>query len=204
MNRELLEKEFEPDQIKTRKGSYGKTLEYVETAAVIKRLNDATDGDWSFEIVEHLIKDDEVMVLGKLSVDGVIKMQWGTKKIAKDRKTGEIICLGDDLKSAASDCLKKTASLFGCGLHLYTEDTLEPAQPVINKSDEKITKEQLSQIKKLRADLGWQPDNVQDQAKKMFQTEVTELNPTMATAFIAFLKSKADEKKEASTDEPPF
>jgi len=210
MNRELLEKEFEPSQIKTRKGSYGKTLDYVETAAVIKRLNDATDGDWSFEIVEHLIKDDEVMVLGKLSVDGVVKMQWGTKKIAKDRKTGSVICLGDDLKSAASDSLKKTASLLGVGLHLYTDDALEPAQPVTNKSDEKIRKEQLAQIKKLRTELNWKPNDVQGQAQKMFQTEVTELNPTMADAFIAFLKAQVDaqseniEAEKPSSDEPPF
>jgi hypothetical protein len=32
MNRELLEKEFDPEQIKTRKGNYGKDIDYVETA----------------------------------------------------------------------------------------------------------------------------------------------------------------------------
>lgn len=197
MNRELLEKEFESSQIKTRKGHYGKKIDYVETAAVIKRLNDATDGDWSFEVVEHILKDDEVMVLGKLSCDGVVKMQWGSKKITKERNSGEIICLGDDLKAAASDSLKKTSSLLGCGLHLYTDDDLIPQEPVTNKSNEKITKEQLAQIKELRTALGWMADKVQKQAKKMFQTEVTELNPTMANALIAFLKKQKN-------DEMPF
>jgi hypothetical protein len=75
MNRELLEQEFEPSQIKIRKGNYGKDIDYVETAAVIKRLNEAIDGDWSFEVVEHIIQEDDVAVLGKLSTTGVIKMQ---------------------------------------------------------------------------------------------------------------------------------
>jgi len=210
MNRELLEQEFDSSQIKTRKGNYGKKIDYIETAAVIKRLNDAIDGEWSFEIVEHIIQDDDVAVLGKLSTNGVMKMQWGSRKIGRNSRTGAIICLGDDLKSAASDSLKKTASLLGCGLHLYTEDDLTPEEPVTNKSDEKITKEQLAQIKKLRTELSWEPDDVQEQAQKMFKTEVTELNPTMADAFIAFLKAQVDarsKKKEAqkpSSDEPPF
>ena len=46
MNRELLEKPFGPEQIKTREGSFGKTLEYVEAHTVIQRLNDAFDGEW--------------------------------------------------------------------------------------------------------------------------------------------------------------
>jgi len=214
MNRELLEQEFEPEQIKSRKGNYGKTIDYVETAAVIQRLNDAIDGDWSFDIVEHVIQDDDVAVLGKLSTNGVTKMQWGSRKIGKNRKTGEIICLGDDLKAAASDSLKKTASLLGCGLYLYTEDDLMPQQPVTNKSDEKISQEQLAEVKKLRTSLTWKPDKVQEFAKQMFQSEVTEINPTMANAFIAFLKiqqgleadkQKEEEKQEVpATDEPPF
>lgn len=210
MNRELLEQEFDKSQIKTRKGNYGKDLDYVETAAVIQRLNDALDADWSFEIVEHIIKDDDVTVLGKLSTNGVTKMQWGSRKIVKNRKTGEIINIGDDLKAATSDSLKKTASLLGCGLHLYTDDDLMPAQPVTNKSDEKISKEQLVQINELRTDLGWEPEKVKEQAKKMFQIEPRELNPTMATAFIAFLKAlkeAQEEKKEEekpSDDEVPF
>jgi hypothetical protein len=213
LNRELLEKEFEKDQIKTRRGNYGKDIDYVETAAVIQRLNNAIDGDWSFEVVEHIIQDNDIAVLGKLSTNGVVKMQWGSRKIKKNSKTGEIICLGDDLKSAASDSLKKAASLLGCGLHLYTDDELEPLVPVTNKSEEKITQEQLAQIKKLRTDLGWNADKVVEQAQKLFQTDVLELNPTMAQTFIAFLQTqlnskqlKQEEKQKASAppEEPPF
>ncbi|MFZ0450864.1 MAG: Rad52/Rad22 family DNA repair protein [Desulfatiglandaceae bacterium] len=67
MNRELLEKPFEPGQIKQRVGTLGNTLDYIEGHAVIKRLNDAFDGKWSFEILRHEILEekDEVVVLGK-------------------------------------------------------------------------------------------------------------------------------------------
>ena len=48
MNRELLEKPFEKEQIKQRKGNFGDMIDYVETHAVITRLNDAFDGQWCF------------------------------------------------------------------------------------------------------------------------------------------------------------
>ena len=59
MNRELLEKPFNPDQIKQREGNFGKMLDYVEAHTVIQRLNDAFDSRWSFEIVEQKIDDKE-------------------------------------------------------------------------------------------------------------------------------------------------
>ncbi|MBW2026740.1 MAG: hypothetical protein JRI90_15470 [Deltaproteobacteria bacterium] len=64
MNRELLEKPFEPSQIKQRIGTYGNVLDYVEGHTVIQRLNDAFDGKWSFEIVRCKIleKEDAVLV----------------------------------------------------------------------------------------------------------------------------------------------
>ena len=53
MNRELLEKPFDKEQIKQRKGNFGDMIDYVETHAVIQRLNDAFDGQWSFEILSQ-------------------------------------------------------------------------------------------------------------------------------------------------------
>ena len=63
MNREILEKEFEPSQIKRRRGPDGVDLDYVEAADVIRRLNSAFDGQWSFEIVEYQQLFDEVIVV---------------------------------------------------------------------------------------------------------------------------------------------
>ena len=65
MNRELLEKAFEPNQIKQREGNFGRTLDYIEGHSVIQRLNDAFEAAWSFEILEHKILEntDEVLSL---------------------------------------------------------------------------------------------------------------------------------------------
>jgi len=41
MNRELLEKPFDPDQIKQREGDFGKMPDYVEGHSIVQRLNDA-------------------------------------------------------------------------------------------------------------------------------------------------------------------
>src|SRR5205814_725404 len=73
MNRALLEKPFAPAQIRQRKGRNG-VLDYVEGYNVIARLNEALDGAWSFEITHHEVREDEVVVLGKLSAEGITKM----------------------------------------------------------------------------------------------------------------------------------
>ena len=53
----------------TRKMSEGSPCvsrrDYVEGHSVIQRLNEALEGAWSFEIVQHEVREDEVLVLGQ-------------------------------------------------------------------------------------------------------------------------------------------
>ena len=121
MNRQLLEQPFEPSQIKQREGNFGKMLDYIEGHAVIQRLNDAFESQWSFSIIRHeILKDtDEVIVLGELKAGEIVKTQFGSSQITRARETKQIISLADDLKAAATDALKKAATLLGVGLHLY-------------------------------------------------------------------------------------
>jgi Rad52/22 family double-strand break repair protein len=130
MNRELLEHPFDPAQIKQRKGRNG-VLDYVEGHTVVARLNAALDGAWSFEVVAHEVRDHEVLVLGKLTAAGIVKMQFGASQVTRDRETKALISLGDDLKAAATDALKKCATFLGVGLHLYADRPRrpEPARP---------------------------------------------------------------------------
>lgn len=112
MDRRLLCAPFPPELIRSRPGSHGKTLTYVPTGAVIERLNAACES-WSFTVVEHQeFEGTEVVVLGRLEVEGVIKCAFGGSAVTKDRE-GNIVSIGDDLKAAASDSLKKAASLLG-------------------------------------------------------------------------------------------
>jgi len=153
MNREILCKPFPPELIRQRPGRDGKTLSYVETHAVIARLNEGCD-QWSFEIVEHSVHDDEVVVLGKLTADGVTKMAFGGSTITID-KQGRVVSLADDLKAGASDSLKKCATLIGVGLELYGAPPPRPSGPVRSDPNpggngqdhgERITSRQLAAV----------------------------------------------------------
>ena len=123
MNRALLEKPFGPAQIRQRKGRNG-VLDYVEGHSVIARLNEALDGAWSFEVTHHEVREDEVVVLGKLSAEGIAKMQFGVSQLTREKGGGALVSLGDDLKAAATDALKKCATFLGVGLHLYADKPL--------------------------------------------------------------------------------
>jgi hypothetical protein len=57
-----------------------------------------------------------------LTAENVIKTQFGSSQITRAKETGEIISLADDLKAAATDSLKKCATMLGVGLHLYNGD----------------------------------------------------------------------------------
>jgi hypothetical protein len=131
MNHELLEKPFNPEQIKQREGNFGKMLDYIEGHAVVQRLNDAFDSSWSFEIIKHeiLTDTDEVLVLRKLIAGDIVKTQFGSSRITRARESGEMISLADDLKAAATDALKKAATLLGVGLHLYAGGKLANPNP---------------------------------------------------------------------------
>jgi len=132
MNRQLLEQPFPKELLKTRKGTFGKSFTYVEGAEYIRKLNEAFEGDWSFEVVEHQILDTEVIVLGKLTAEGVSKMDFGVSTITVARGTGEVVSLGQDIKSATTDCVKRCSRQFGLGLSLYSE---EPTSETNRRSD---------------------------------------------------------------------
>lgn len=129
MNLELIKRPFSSDQIKQRKTSLGYTVDYLETHTIIARLNEAFIGEWSFRVIEHQLLEDVVVVLGELAVEGVTKQQFGTCELSQESEEGIVFSIGDALKAAASDALKKSATLFGIGLQLYGSSTETSAVP---------------------------------------------------------------------------
>jgi hypothetical protein len=120
-----------PDHvIRHRLGPGGKVLSYVEHGWVTATLNEAFGWAWSWEILEwRLVPDDdplEVFVLGKLTVHAserdLVKTQFGSSDVKRSKSTGLPLSIGDDLKGASSDALKKAASLLGLALDLYRSD----------------------------------------------------------------------------------
>jgi hypothetical protein len=161
MKKDILTRPFPPELVRQRQGQGGKTLSYVETHAVIARLNEGCDA-WSFELVDHQVLEDEVVVVAKLTADGVVKMAFGGSTITKDRD-GKPVSVADDLKAAGSDALKKAASLLGVGLELYgggggpTEPRPREERPRVTLSpDDRLTGKQFAAIQGYarRHDLG--------------------------------------------------
>jgi hypothetical protein len=151
INLELLEKPFPEEEVKQRNTDYGKILDYLEAPSVIKRLNQAFTGEWSFQITDHKILDQEVVVLGSLRCGYITKQQFGTSKIHRNGKPEEH-SLGDDLKAAASDALKKCATMFGVGLYLYNNGNGGKLQN-LNQAEEETKSETIQNPQKAEDDL---------------------------------------------------
>jgi hypothetical protein len=173
VKKDVLCRPFPPELIKQRQGQGGKTLSYVETHAVIARLNEGCEA-WSFEIVEHQILEEEVVVVAKLTADGVTKMAFGGSAITRDRE-GHPVSIADDAKAAGSDALKKAASLLGVALELYggsapaiapvsTPHAPRPAQPA-----DRLTGRQYSALQSITRRHNIASDDLTSMLEERFQ-----------------------------------
>jgi hypothetical protein len=212
MNRKLLEEPFPDEIIRTRPGRFGEEICYVEAAHFIQRLNDAFDGRWSFEIQDQKILENEVLVLGKLSTDNIMKMAFGGSEITRARNTGEILSIADDIKAAATDSLKKACSLLGMGLYLYadngnakdvSDDAVNPAEqgaiPAENGNGNgdteescgngnSITRKQLDFMQIIAREKGLSKKSLTDMSVKQFKKQPEKLSKTEASRLIEYLR----------------
>ena len=110
---------------KTRPAKGGGTWTYVSGSYMKKQLNMLFGWNWDFEIISEqiLIDAGEVVVKGKLTCrsngNTIVKMQYGNKDIMFKRGTKEPLSIGNDLKSAATDALKKCAAELGIAQDVY-------------------------------------------------------------------------------------
>jgi hypothetical protein len=125
--RAVLSQRTPADVVKSRRGRGGTKLSYVSHDYVTRTLNQAFNWAWSFEVIEEKIfpaldAPEEIIVKGRLVVHApggdITKEQFGGASVKRTRQ-GDIISLADDFKAAASDALKKCASLLGVALDLY-------------------------------------------------------------------------------------
>lgn len=125
--------------VKKRPAKGGGTWDYVTGGYVRKCLNLMFGWDWSFEIIEQLVMHGEAIVKGKLTCNSngktIVKMQFGNKDIAYKKepdKDGNRIPLsiGNDLKAAATDCLKKCAAEIGIAADIYNKEDFTPIEVV--------------------------------------------------------------------------
>tara|TARA_R110001632_G_scaffold192223_1_gene313031 strand:- start:151 stop:804 length:654 start_codon:yes stop_codon:yes gene_type:complete len=138
--------------IKKRPAKGGGTWDYVTGGYVRKCLNLMFGWDWSFDILDEKVLFGEVVVKGRLTCniekDGRIrtinKVQFGNKDIMYKRQPdadGKKVALsiGNDMKAAATDCLKKCASELGIAQDIYNKEDFRP----VKVTDDQEIKEQL-------------------------------------------------------------
>ena len=110
---------------KTRPAKGGGTWTYVSGSYMKKQLNMLFGWNWDFEIVNEqiLLEAGEVVVKGKLTCRSngvtIVKMQYGNKDIMFKKGTTTPLSIGNDMKAAATDALKKCAAELGIAQDVY-------------------------------------------------------------------------------------
>lgn len=112
------------DKIKQRPGNAGRTFKYIEIGYVVKQLDRAFGRLWDWEIIDQNVGTSQLWVKGRLTVHlapnfDLKKETFGSSDIKKFSQTGLVIDIGNDLKSASSDALKKAASMLGIASDVY-------------------------------------------------------------------------------------
>src|SRR5215831_14940636 len=124
----VLSQQTPEKEIRTRTGRGGKAMKYTDGAYVIRTLNEAFGWDWDFEcdneeIIMRAGQPFEVKCRGRLTVRHggrvITKTQYGCQPIEGGDKAPS---MGDCYKGAATDALKKCASMLGIALDLYDSD----------------------------------------------------------------------------------
>ena len=132
---------------------------YVTGVYVKKVLNLCFGWDWSFEIVEHKfdLNIKQAYVLGKLTVHSqgrdIVKMQFGRVDIkfktawenGKKIQTDQPLDIGNVLKAASTDALKKCASELGIASDVYAPNEFE----AIRVAEKMETTDMVEEIEKL-------------------------------------------------------
>lgn len=146
--------------VKQRKVRGGGMANYVEVGYVVARLNEIFGAaNWNFQVLRENILEKAVAVYGELMIKdhkrgfSITKGQYGNKERYAE------IPIGDTLKAAGSDALKKCASLFGIALDVYWPE-LDRAGKEVKEGEagKKMTKkEAFDKTKQMIAEQGsWQ------------------------------------------------
>lgn len=150
----LILKRTPPQYIKKRPAKGGGTWDYVTGGYVRKVLNLMFGWDWDFEILDHTIIGGEAVVKGRLTcrTNGkqIVKTQFGNKDIIYKKQTQEEITkgldkiplsIGNDLKAAATDALKKCAAEIGIAADIYNKEDFNEVIVDVDNSLETTLKE---------------------------------------------------------------
>lgn len=165
---------------------------YLTGEQVVSRLNEVLGFDhWSFRILEHGFDEgaDELWALGELTVwtesASIARQQFGSQKPNRYKADSKIIDLGFDMKGAATDALKKCASLIGVGLYLLEKDGGTATKPAPAKAPEKRG------FYQVLADMGYSREVVDARSQKEFgNREPKQLNADEKKRLVTMLEEQ--------------
>jgi len=156
---QILFKKTPEKHVYQRPAKGGGKWDYVTGTYVRKVLNLMFNFNWDFEVVEHKfdLQLKQAFVLGKLTVrtndKTIIKMQFGTKDIMFKRQVDPDtnmkmpLDLGNDLKAATTNALKKCASELGIASDVYAPNEFKEIKIAIPIEAETVEdKEKLIQV----------------------------------------------------------
>ena len=216
----IIQTNTNPDWIKSRKS--GKMdLQYVSGDTVTRLLNKAFRYKWSFYVLETRVVESQdkinkwkpevapepqlpvVQVHGRLVVPGWgVREQWGAQPLSGGSDVQE-----HAFKSAATDAMKKCASMFGIALDLYgtdgmdglavtAKDYLTDDEVVIKNYKEHLRKQREEQLKATQPSVPHSNEPVSQQIQPQTAQEMTpkerEVVPTesvQATPIVPPVKS---------------
>jgi hypothetical protein len=181
--RAALARPFAAEQVRWRRGSHGKEVAYVTAQAVIGRLNEALAA-WDFTIERYEVGAEEVVVLGRLVADGVTKMAFGGATRTRTA-AGALGPLADDLKAAASDALKKAASLLGVGLEFYGGQAVPAQGPSGPHTELSLSERQAAAVRALFGRRNVSPERAAEILRRRFgKARIEELTAKEASALL--------------------
>jgi len=163
------------------------TIDPEQDNCLLTQLDQATDSKWSFSVEDHLVIDGQVIVLGKLSLDGIFRVAFGGCTNEGPEP------LHEKLQAASMDSLVRCSALMG-----IVQDKQEPVQAQTsdkgngNGTQEKtrITRKQLDYLYMLGRDLGMSRAQLADRCLQAYGKKPEYLDRPEASALIETMKQE--------------
>jgi len=141
MREDILKQLYETFHLREREGQGGMKFKYVPNEDVINRMNKIFMGDWSTEVKDKDIVDDQVILEVAVSItdpeSGKIHTHsgFGSQQIMRYNKgpnQGKIIDIGNAYKGALSKAIVNACTRWGVGLfkerNAYELDNITPVE----------------------------------------------------------------------------
>jgi hypothetical protein len=141
MKEDILKQLYETFQLREREGQGGMKFKYVPNEDVINRMNKIFMGDWSTEVRDKDIVDDQVVLEVAVSItdldSGKVHTHagFGSQQIMRYNKgpnAGKIIDIGNAYKGALSKAIVNACTRWGVGLfkerNAYELDNITPVE----------------------------------------------------------------------------